>query len=440
MRSLSREDWIRKERQLNSEFQDAPPSLDWVLGFLEGEGSFQINIHRSPRHACGYRAYVQFALQMAKKEEGTLRKIAHVLERQGVRCKVYERRFRRPNPKWSPVVTLDVWWIDECKKLRDLLLPLSWHSSKKWDFQIWSDCIDLLEKHRIPWGPKKAIHYTTDLIYEISKLRERMSSDRGSIRIHRPGTIRSSKIRHDEGIMKDWTKKEERHYSTLDTHVTADALKSPIQRQRIDTAIELMGRAGLVLDLGANDGGISELAKQHGNEVVAVDFPKVIGYAKGRGVHLVGANAQFLPFKQEIFDGALFCETIEHMVELDPVMDQLRQVLKPGGKLVITTPNVARLRNRIELLRGQHTMGWFQHLEPIRHVRYYTHLTLADYLSKMGFKPTRLAGGESEGGGVDWSGVSDEERDVIMRVINRLTPEPRELLLGSFVVLEALKE
>ncbi len=239
-------------------------------------------------------------------------------------------------------------------------------------------------------------------------------------------------------VEQDWLKKERRVYSTIDSHVTADALKSKIQSQRIYAALEMIGKAGWVLDVGANDCYITKMLEEQGNEAIAIDFPEVLAKSP---VHVskIGANANFLPFPTDSFDAVFLGELIEHIVELDPFIQELRRVLKPQGKLVITTPNVTRLRNRLELLRGQHTMGWFQHLEPIRHVRYYTHFTLADYLGKMGFEPRRLGRGESEGGVPDWSGITSEERDVIMRVINRMTPEPRDLFLGSFIVLESVK-
>ncbi len=59
------------------------------------------------------------------------------------------------------------------------------------------------------------------------------------------------------------------------------------------------------------------------------------------------------PFEDATFDVVLFCEILEHL-QLDPVrvILEIKRVLKPGGHLVLTTPNVARLENVARLIAG----------------------------------------------------------------------------------------
>ncbi|MCI4324845.1 MAG: class I SAM-dependent methyltransferase [Thermoplasmata archaeon] len=54
------------------------------------------------------------------------------------------------------------------------------------------------------------------------------------------------------------------------------------------------------------------------------------------------------------YDLILFVEVLEHLL-VNPLLlfRELRRHLKPGGRLFLTTPNVARLGNRYRLLRGQ---------------------------------------------------------------------------------------
>jgi len=110
-----------------------------------------------------------------------------------------------------------------------------------------------------------------------------------------------------------------------------------------------------------------------------------------------------LPFKAESFDAVIFCETLEHFAfNPVPVLQQMRQVLKPGGKLYLTTPNQAHLKNAIKLLAG-HTINdsassFFHndncydpegHLEFGLHWREYSMADLALLLEKSGFTVER---------------------------------------------------
>lgn len=58
------------------------------------------------------------------------------------------------------------------------------------------------------------------------------------------------------------------------------------------------------------------------------------------------------PYEDDTFDCVLCCELIEHLV-LDPthMLVEIHRILKPGGKLLLTTPNVMVLRHINALLR-----------------------------------------------------------------------------------------
>ncbi len=58
----------------------------------------------------------------------------------------------------------------------------------------------------------------------------------------------------------------------------------------------------------------------------------------------------------ELFDRVLMVEVLEHLEAPWTVLRQAARKVSPGGRLVLTTPNVASLRHRLELLvRGQLT-------------------------------------------------------------------------------------
>lgn len=61
-----------------------------------------------------------------------------------------------------------------------------------------------------------------------------------------------------------------------------------------------------------------------------------------------------LPYPDRTFDAVIYCETIEHMT-YDPMRSvyECHRVLKPGGHLILSTPNVLRAENFWKMLRGR---------------------------------------------------------------------------------------
>jgi SAM-dependent methyltransferase len=59
------------------------------------------------------------------------------------------------------------------------------------------------------------------------------------------------------------------------------------------------------------------------------------------------------PYPDQSFDVVFFCEVMEHMTN-DPLsaLREINRVLRPGGTLILTTPNVARLENVARLVAG----------------------------------------------------------------------------------------
>lgn len=118
-------------------------------------------------------------------------------------------------------------------------------------------------------------------------------------------------------------------------------------------------------------------------------------------IDLFDAERDRFPYPDGHFATVLCCELIEHLAE-DPMhmMAEINRVLRPGGHLVLTTPNIASLRAIAAVLQGYHPGYFPAYLRPearqqgeARHTREYTPREVARLLVDAGFEVVRLETG-----------------------------------------------
>jgi len=96
------------------------------------------------------------------------------------------------------------------------------------------------------------------------------------------------------------------------------------------------------------------------------------------------------PYADGEFDVVIFAEIIEHLLN-DPckVLREIKRVLKPGGTLIVTTPNVARLENITRLIAGENIYDPYSGYGPYgRHNREYNRHELVTLCQFEGFDVT----------------------------------------------------
>ncbi|MDX1983266.1 MAG: glycosyltransferase [Bryobacteraceae bacterium] len=119
-------------------------------------------------------------------------------------------------------------------------------------------------------------------------------------------------------------------------------------------------------------------------------------------IDLFNAEKDRFPYEDESFSTVLCCELIEHLAE-DPMflMGEVNRILKPGGHLVLTTPNIGSVRAIAAILTGYHPGFFPAYLKPpapgaeleARHNREYVPKEIVLLLLAAGFEVTRLETG-----------------------------------------------
>ncbi|MEW2167225.1 methyltransferase domain-containing protein [Streptomyces sp. NPDC007084] len=171
------------------------------------------------------------------------------------------------------------------------------------------------------------------------------------------------------------------------------------------------GGARTVLDIGCGDGTAAQVAAPllAGHRVIGVDWSQdALRRARTRLPYAVRGELADggLPFASASADAVVFSEVVEHLVDPDSALDEIRRVLRPGGHLMLSTPNLAAWYNRALLLAGVQPVFSEVSLravhgrpgrEVVGHLRLYTARALREFVAASGFEVVRLAGAPFHG-------------------------------------------
>ncbi len=107
---------------------------------------------------------------------------------------------------------------------------------------------------------------------------------------------------------------------------------------------------GKVLDLGCGDGDYAYHLQQMGFDVLAGDMDVGRFRYKDR-IRFQKCNiTEKLPFSDKSFDFIVLAEVIEHLKNPYSVVKELMRVLRPKGRMVLSTPNILNLKSRVRFL------------------------------------------------------------------------------------------
>ena len=113
------------------------------------------------------------------------------------------------------------------------------------------------------------------------------------------------------------------------------------------------------------------------------------GWAKRLRITHTNIEQDPLPFPSDSFDLVIFTESWSTSPSPDPcvVLGEIRRVLRPGGRMLLSTPNVANLSNVVALIQGENVF-WPPEIfygSVDRHNREYTPAELLRLIERAGF-------------------------------------------------------
>ena len=217
----------------------------------------------------------------------------------------------------------------------------------------------------------------------------------------------AERVRPDEEALDEW-------YATYRRQ----------HRERLAADLEIveghLAAGARILEYGAVPPLLTAALAELGYRVSAVDLaPERFATAisdLGLDVRACDVETKPVPFAAASFDAVVFNELFEHL-RIDPIftLRQVRRVLRPGGTLLLSTPNLRSFRGLRNLLlrnRGHAVSGGvYRQYEKLRtlghmgHVREYTTREVCDFLARCGFAVDKVIfrGGHGRG----WVGMTE---------------------------------
>lgn len=139
-------------------------------------------------------------------------------------------------------------------------------------------------------------------------------------------------------------------------------IKSMAHEAIYDTVLQILQKAprGKILDVPAGEGALALRLQKAGFEVFCCDLYPQIFKLKNTEIKF-GDLDKSLPYDDRSFDNIVCVEGLEHIENPANAIREFARLLRPGGRLIISTPNIMNIEERLKWL----IYGYTSHFKPI---------------------------------------------------------------------------
>jgi SAM-dependent methyltransferase len=164
--------------------------------------------------------------------------------------------------------------------------------------------------------------------------------------------------------------------------------REKIWRDRVQRVAHLAPPPGRLLDVGCGTGAFLRLARDRGWDVQGTEFSRdAVRAAQADGLSVVGGEIWEAEFPAASFDIVTSWHVLEHVPDPRRFIREIHRILRPGGRLVLATPNLDDWIFRIAYLLARRRWPRFYEADEREiHLFFFSASTLRRLIASTDFK------------------------------------------------------